>query len=142
MSDETVAVPTPAAMAAAAEIFQHANEWDILPEEVARIIDRHAQALLDAGAGEPACKWKPIADAPHDNADIILLIADNSRGSAFWHDGSECYGHRGKAGWFWSEDRGNLLTASNADCEMYPAIAFMSFNDLPQPKQLGRGGEG
>jgi hypothetical protein len=61
--------------------------------------------------------WQPIETAPAGTEDGILICTEGFPGSTeevFWHDGSECYGHRGEAGWFSESDRGNLLTASNA----------------------------
>lgn len=57
-------------------------------------------------------EWQPIETAPKD--DLVLLSDGFTVGEGFWHDGSECYGHRGIAGWFWESDRANLLIASNA----------------------------
>lgn len=56
--------------------------------------------------------WRPIESAPK-NWDSVLLTNDDYVTAGFWHDGSECYGHRGGMGWFDECDRGNLLTASN-----------------------------
>jgi hypothetical protein len=58
-------------------------------------------------------EWFPIKTAPKDGSTVILGGADCGTGEGFWHDGSECYGHRGGAGWFWECDRSGLLTASN-----------------------------
>ena len=58
-------------------------------------------------------EWQPISTAPKDGTSV-LLAGTRSVGEGFWDDGSECYGHRGGAGWFWEGDRGSLLTASNA----------------------------
>lgn len=56
--------------------------------------------------------WKPIEDAPKTD-ETILLACYGCVVAGFYHDGSECYGHRGGAGWFEECDRGELLTASN-----------------------------
>lgn len=53
----------------------------------------------------------PIETAPKDGRCIILGGEDLSE-PGFWHDGSEC--RRGEAGWFFEDDRGNLLIAKNA----------------------------
>ena len=57
--------------------------------------------------------WQPISSAPKDGSTVIIGSADCGTGEGFWNDGSECYGHRGGAGWFWECDRNGLLTASN-----------------------------
>jgi len=58
-------------------------------------------------------QWQPIETAPKVDGDPILLGMQGGVGEGFWHDGSLCHGHRGKAGFFWESDRDNLLTASN-----------------------------
>lgn len=57
-------------------------------------------------------EWQPIETAPKDGR-MVLLAESGYVECGFWHDGSECYGHRGGAGWFSEEDRHNLLTARN-----------------------------
>lgn len=80
-----------------------------------------------------AMAWRPIDTAPKDGKQIIIAVLGGDVGQAFWHDGSECYGHRGKVGWFWSEDASQLLTAANADNPPeYPATHWMP---LPQPPE-------
>ena len=64
-------------------------------------------------AGQRAA-WQPIETAPQDERETVLVSDGYTVGEAFWHDGSQCYGHRGKAGWFWEADRDSLPTASNA----------------------------
>ena len=56
--------------------------------------------------------WQPIETAPKDGS-MVLLSDGTYVDAGFYHDGSGCYGHRGGAGFFCEEDRGNLLTASN-----------------------------
>lgn len=70
-----------------------------------------AYAELLRAAPDP---WRPIDTAPKDERETVLVSDGRAVGEAFWHDGSQCYGHRGKAGWFWEADRDRLLTASNA----------------------------
>lgn len=69
-------------------------------------------------------EWQPIETAPKDGS-MVLLSDGTYVDAGFYHDGSACYGHRGGAGFFCEEDRGNLLTASN-----FPATHWMP---LPQP---------
>lgn len=65
--------------------------------------------------------WLPIDSAPRDISDVtkcgevVLLGGDGWVSQGFYHDGSKCYGHRGEAGFFDSEDWGEdrLLIASN-----------------------------
>lgn len=57
-------------------------------------------------------QWQPIETAPKDVWEV-LLTDGQIVASGFWHDGSECYGHRGGEGWFSMDDRYKLLTASN-----------------------------
>lgn len=46
-----------------------------------------------------ALQWQPIETAPEGDPFATVLIASGSCvGEAFWHDGSECHGHRGGAG--------------------------------------------
>lgn len=76
-----------------------------------------AQAVTDiyTASDKPAKtdEWRLIdKDTPKDKP--ILLAQGPDVGEGFWHDGSECYGHRGGAGWFWMDDACNLLLASNA----------------------------
>lgn len=71
-----------------------------------------APAIPEAGE-----KWLPIESAPKDGS--VIGTDGYAVGEVFWHDGSECYGHRGEAGWFWECDRGSLLTASNAHVTHY-----------------------
>jgi hypothetical protein len=61
---------------------------------------------------EEAAAWQPIETAPKD-AESLLLAEEDYVTTGFWHDGSECYGHRGGAGWFSEDDRCSLLTARN-----------------------------
>jgi hypothetical protein len=56
--------------------------------------------------------WLPIDSAPK-NGNTVLLAEGDYVDCGFWHDGSECHGHRGEAGWFSEDDRANLLIASN-----------------------------
>lgn len=58
--------------------------------------------------------WQPIETAIVGTNITVLLTDGTSVGEGFWHDGSECHGHAGQAGWFWESDRGNLLIADNA----------------------------
>lgn len=60
-----------------------------------------------------AARWQSMEYAPKDQG--VLLTDGHTVGEGFWHDGSECYGHRGGEGWFWESDRANLLIASNAE---------------------------
>lgn len=67
--------------------------------------------------------WRDISSAPRDVdshtkcGKVLILGGPGWSSEGFYHDGSHCYGHRGKAGWFlsddWGEDR--LLTASNVE---------------------------
>ena len=61
---------------------------------------------------QPGDGWRPIAEAPKDGS-MVLLTDGKYVDAGFYHDGSECYGHRGEAGFFAESDRGSLLTASN-----------------------------
>lgn len=67
-----------------------------------------------AALSQPVAVWQPIETALKDGSTVIIGGADCGTGEGFWNDGSECYGHRGGAGWFWESDRNGLLTASNA----------------------------
>lgn len=58
--------------------------------------------------------WQPIETAPIGTPETILLSDGKFVGEGFWHDGSQCHGHAGQAGWFWESDRVGLLTADNA----------------------------
>jgi hypothetical protein len=90
----------------AVEIAQSVSTYYNNPEKL------HAFAKAIQAQTRREVGWQPIETAPKDNS--ILLTDGWSVGEGFWHDGSECYGHRGKEGWFWESDRGNLLIASNA----------------------------
>lgn len=65
--------------------------------------------------------WLPIESAPREIepntkcGEVIMLGGPGWASQGFYHDGSHCYGHRGEAGFFDSEDWGpdRLLTASN-----------------------------
>lgn len=63
---------------------------------------------------QPGGGWRPIAEAPKDGS-TVLLTDGKYVDAGFYHDGSECYGHRGEAGFFAESDRGSLLTARNFD---------------------------
>ena len=76
-------------------------------------------------------EWMPISTAP--KGEWVLLSDGDEVGQGFWHDGSQCYGHRGGAGWFWMEDYGSLLTASNAH--------VTHWMPLPAPPTNAPGGE-
>lgn len=69
--------------------------------------------------------WQPIETAPR-NGWTVLLAESGYVDSGFWHDGSECHGHRGGAGWFSEDDRNNLLIARN----VHPTH-WMPFPDAP-----------
>ena len=80
----------------------------------------HYEGWQAAMAHKEAERWRSIESAPKDGT---LIVSDGSAvGEAFWHDGSECYGHRGGAGWFWECDRGQLLTASNCHPTLYQPL--------------------
>lgn len=71
-------------------------------------------------------KWESIETAPRDGTSVILSDGFTV-GEGFWSDGSECYGHRGVAGFFWECDRGNLHVADNAY-----ATYWMPFPEPPK----------
>lgn len=92
----------------------------------------HGPALLrDAGDG-----WLPIESAPTEVHELskcgepLLLGGPGWVETGFYHDGSDCYGHRGEAGWFALEDWGKdkLLCASN----IHPT----HWRPLPQPPAM------
>lgn len=70
------------------------------------------RALLREAADALPEGWQPIETAPTDGS-TVLLAEDGYVTAGFYHDGSECYGHRGGAGFFDEADRTQLLTASN-----------------------------
>lgn len=93
-------------------------EWAHQTERTRNQYRTMARAALTAAFQHPEFvrqivpEWLPIDSAPRDGSEVLLADSDSVT-SGFYHDGSECYGHRGKAGFFCEEDRGNLLTASN-----------------------------
>lgn len=98
------------------------------PEDT-RVPIAHAIARHLGLEGWPsASPWRPIESAPRDGS-MVLLTDGHYVDCGFYHDGSECYGHRGGAGFFAEEDRGNLLTASN-----FHATHWMP---LPEPPKGG-----
>lgn len=84
-----------------------------------------AQAAAPAVALTQTGGWQPIAEAAKNERESVIVTDGSCVGEAFWHDGSQFYGHRGKAGWFWEADRDSLLTASN----VFPT----HFQPLPLP---------
>jgi hypothetical protein len=78
------------------------------------------------GVFAPWATWQPIDTAP--KGDNVLLSDGATVGEGFWHDGSQCHGHRGGPGWFWESDRGDLLIASNAH-----ATHWMPLPGPPEP---------
>jgi hypothetical protein len=75
---------------------------------------RIAASGASAGAQKPhgQAGWQPIETAPKDGS-TVLLAESGYTDVGFWHDGSECHGSRGGAGWFSEDDRNNLLIARN-----------------------------
>ena len=96
-------------------------------EDMATAARAYLAALPAAGDG-----WRPIESAPRDGNEILLGIAEPNGAvcAGFWHDGSECYGHQGGAGWFSEDDRCNLLTASNWHPTHWQPLPLP-----PQPKE-------
>jgi hypothetical protein len=76
-------------------------------------------------SGEDA--WMPIDTAPKDGSTVLLSDGDVVD-AGFYHDGSQCYGHRGEAGFFAESDRGDLLIASNFYAQVW--------QPLPAPPRL------
>jgi hypothetical protein len=79
-------------------------------------------------------EWQPIETAPKLERKTVLGAEGAWVGEMFWHDGSECYGHRGEAGWFSVDDWNGLLTASN----VHPTHWMF----LPPPPSTPKQGEG
>ena len=68
-------------------------------------------AALEAEASEGQ-RWQPIGTAPRDGREVILHDR-GTVGTGFYSEAPEA--RRAEAGWFWEDDRGNLLIAKNAD---------------------------
>lgn len=87
-------------------------------------------------------QWQPIETAPTEINELtkcgepVLLGGQGWVETGFYHDGSDCYGHRGEAGWFALEDWGKdkLLCASN----IYPT----HWRPLPAPPAMQADGGG
>lgn len=65
--------------------------------------------------------WQDIATAPKDGSTVLLSDGDVVD-AGFYHDGSQCYGHRGEAGFFAESDRGDLLIASNFYAQVWQPL--------------------
>ena len=91
-----------------------------------------AWIIWQAAKREPLGGWQDISTAPKDGSEILLAVNDFV-GAGFYHDGSECYGHRGGAGWFEECDRGELLTAHN--------VYATHWQPLPAPPKQGESNE-
>ena len=127
---ETVAILREAAAALSGRVpegdMARALEWLrgfgwVVPDTVKSAIEEAIAAYDPERAGarsgkvttlQPGDGWRPIAEAPKDGS-MVLLTDGKYVDAGFYHDGSECYGHRGEAGFFAESDRGSLLTASN-----------------------------
>lgn len=83
-------------------------------------------------------RWLPIEEAPRDGSCLLVGDGDGREAyPAFWHDGSQCYGHRGGEGWFSEDERTNLLCASN----VHP-VAYMPWPlSPPAPPFADDGGK-
>lgn len=131
-------VPTPRRLAGSDEALQQAealrlaNEYrPTMPPEVMKLWAADVVAeLRRLHALTAQDGWLPIESAPQNERESVLVSDGQAVGEAFWHDGSQCYGHRGKAGWFWEADRDSLLTASNAHVTHY--------RPLPAPPADGK----
>lgn len=59
-----------------------------------------------------AAAWRTIDEnTPRDGTEVILSDETGWVGSGFWNDGATC--RRGEAGWFFEDDRQNLIIARN-----------------------------
>jgi hypothetical protein len=88
--------------------FDAVKTWEFTEEGLTKFATRLSAPRMEAVKGG----WQPIETAPKDGR-CVLLSCEDYTDVGFWHDGSQCYGHRGGAGWFSEDERPNLLTARN-----------------------------
>ncbi len=71
-----------------------------------------AEAAAEIERLRAAQAWQPIETAPRDGTEVIMF-GHGCLGAGFYEAGGNY--RRGDDGWWWEMDRGDLLTAKNAD---------------------------